>query len=138
MNENKSLMKWKQSLIFTFLGITLLTISGCTLLLIGGAAAAGAGTAIYLMGELKATEAVPFDRAWNACEAGLVDLDFFITSREKDALSGVIIARGSGDRKITIKLNRQSDKVTEIRIRVDTFGDESLSRLILYKIKSHF
>lgn len=120
------------------LGISLLTISSCTLLLIGGAAAAGAGTAIYLMGELKATEAVPFDRAWNACEAGLVDLDFFITSREKDALSGVIIARGAGDRKITIKLNRQSDKVTEIRIRVDTFGDESLSRLILEKIKSHF
>lgn len=131
-------MTCKKFLPLVLLGISLFTISSCTLLLIGGAAAAGAGTAIYLMGELKATEAVPFDRAWNACEAGLVDLDFFITSREKDALSGVIIARGAGDRKITIKLNRQSDKVTEIRIRVDTFGDESLSRLILEKIKSHF
>ncbi|MCX7766060.1 MAG: DUF3568 domain-containing protein [Candidatus Sumerlaeia bacterium] len=131
-------MTWKQFSILALLGITLITTGGCALLLIGGAAAAGAGTAIYLMGELKATEAVSFERAWNACEAGLVDLDFSITSREKDALSGVIIARGAGDRKITIKLTRLSDRVTEIRIRVDTFGDESLSRFILDKIKSHF
>jgi hypothetical protein len=35
-------------------------------------------------------------------------------------------------------LDKQSASVTDIRIRVGTFGDESLSRQILDKIKSHF
>jgi hypothetical protein len=36
-----------------------------------------------------------------------------------------------------VKLEKQSDTVTEIRIRVGTFGDEALSRQILDKIKTH-
>lgn len=46
--------------------------------------------------------------------------------------------RNSADKKMLIKLKKVSDGATEIRIRVGTFGDESMSRLILDKIKSHF
>ncbi len=47
-------------------------------------------------------------------------------------------ARGAGDKKIRVKVKKQSDTVTEIRIRVGMFGDESMSRQILDRIKKRF
>jgi hypothetical protein len=62
-------------------------------------------------------------------------LGFTVTSKEKDAISGELIARGASDKKITVKLKKQTEEVTEIRIRIGTFGDESMSRQILEEIK---
>jgi len=105
-------------------------------LLIGGAA--GAGTVAYVAGELKSTEEVSLNRAWKATQKAMNDLELAITSREKDAFNGQLIARGAGDRKIKVKLKRQSDTLTEIRIRVGILGDEPLSLHILEKIKKRF
>ena len=112
---------------------TLLT--GCALLLLGGAAAAGAGAVVYVNGELKDTENVTLDRAWRAALAAMDDLEFKVTKQEKDALSGQLTARTAEDRRIIVALKRQSDGVTEFHIRVGTWGDENVSRLILDKIK---
>jgi hypothetical protein len=112
--------------------------NGCLLLVAGGAAAAGVGTYAYVNGELKGTEAVSLDQAWTASQAAVKDLEFPITTKTKDALQAELTARNSSDKRIQIKLKKVSDKSTEIRIRVGTFGDESMSRLILDKIKSHF
>jgi hypothetical protein len=131
-------MEWRQWTRTLLIGAALLISTGCALLLIGGGAAAGAGTVAYIMGELKSTEEVSLARAWEASQAAMKDLEFSITSKEKDALSAKLIARGAGDKKIALTLKKVSDSVTEIRIRVDTFGDESLSRMILDKIKKHY
>ena len=112
---------------------------GCAVLVVGGAAAAvGVGTYAYINGELEGTEAASLDQAYTASLAAMKDLEFPITNKSKDALQAEVLARNSADKKILIKLKKVSDGATEIRIRVGTFGDESLSRLILDKIKSHF
>ena len=111
---------------------------GCAVLVVGGVAAAGVGTYAYVSGEMKGTEAVALDRAWDAAQAAMKDLEFSVTSKAKDALQAELTARTAADKKIQIRLKKVTDGATEIRIRVGTFGDESLSRLILTKMKSHF
>lgn len=128
--------KW----LMTVLAAALLAMGGgCAVLLVGGAvAAAGVGTYAYVNGELQGDEAVSLDKAYNATLAAMKDLQYPVTNKSKDALQGEVLARNSADKKIQVKLKLVSDGTTEIRIRVATFGDENLSRLILNKIKSHF
>jgi len=104
-------------------------------LLVGGAAAAGAGTVAYVRGELRSTEDAPFERAWTAAQRALRDLEMPVTAQEKDGLSGRIIARAAGDRKVTVRLRKVTGTTTEIRIRVGTWGDEAASRQILESIQ---
>lgn len=66
------------------------------------------------------------------------DLEFTITSKDKDAINGKIIAKGATKRTIKIKLNKESNRLTEFRIRVGTFGDKSVSLTILESIKKQF
>jgi hypothetical protein len=112
--------------------------SGCLLFVAGAAAGAGVGTYAYVSGELRSSEAVKLDKAWNAAQAAMKDLGYTVTEKQKNGLEGKLIARGPGDKKVQVNLVKKSDTVTEIRVRVGTFGDEGLSRQILDKIKSHF
>ena len=113
--------------------------AGCAAVVVGGAvAAAGVGTYAYVNGEMQGTEAVSLDKAWDASQAAMKDLEFTILNKSKDGLQGELTARTAADKRIVIKLKRVTDSATEIRIRVGTFGDESMSQLIRDKIKSHF
>ncbi|MDN3513027.1 MAG: DUF3568 domain-containing protein [Candidatus Brocadia sp.] len=117
-------------------GITLLSSCGCvTALLVGGGA--GAGTIAYLKGELKSTENAPIDSVWQSAHKAMNDLEFVVTSEEKDSLSAKLIARGANDTKIEINLESVSTQLTTVKIRVGVFGDESLARLVLERIKKH-
>jgi len=87
---------------------------------------------------LKETEGVAYDKAYDATLAAMNDMQYAVVDKSKDGVTAKILARTGGDKKIQVTLNKQSATVTEIRIRVGTFGDESLSRQILDKIKSHF
>ncbi|MBI4378325.1 MAG: DUF3568 family protein [Nitrospinae bacterium] len=116
----------------------LLTLSGCPLFLVGTGAVVGAGTAVYIGGELKVEEQVDMNRAWNSSQKAMKDLEFRVTKSQKDVLAGEIVALRADDTKIIIRLKKRSDQSTEFRIRAGTFGDESLSRLIHEKIKSRF
>jgi hypothetical protein len=115
----------------------LLTQSGCALVLVGGAAAAGAGTYAYVEGEVRSTLDAGMDQTWRASEAAIKELELTSTSNEKDALAARIVARGAGDKKIELKLKRIADTATEVRVRVGTFGDKSLSSTILDRVKKH-
>jgi hypothetical protein len=133
-------MKTKYCVVFFvfFVSLSLLLFTqGCLLFVAGGAAAAGAGGYAYVKGEAVSTETVTLDRAWNASLAAMKDLEFPVTSQKKDALQAELTARDASDKKITVSLKKVSEKSTEIHIRVGTFGDESLSRVILDKIKKH-
>ena len=127
--------KW---LLITLLGIISLINSGCAAVLLGGGAAAGAGTILYIKGELRSTEEVSLDTAWIATQTAIKDMEFVTGTAEKDAISAKLIAYTSDSREIQITLKRKSDKLTEIGIRVGTFGDESLSRLILENIRKRY
>ena len=127
----------KKALLISFAAMSLMVCNGCALLLVGGAAAAGAGAVYYMDGQLKDTEAVSLPTANAATLAALHDLKFVVISNAQDALTDKIIARTATDTKIEITLTKQSAKITEIRIRVGTFGNEQMSRDILNQIKSH-
>ncbi|MSU60883.1 MAG: DUF3568 family protein [Pedosphaera sp.] len=117
------------------LGASLLAATGCAAVLVGGVAA-GAGAVAYVRGELKSVEAAPLEKTWTATLAAVKQLEFAITDRSKDGLSAKLSARGSGDRRIQVELAKSGEKMTEVRIRVGVFGNETLSRQILEKIKS--
>jgi hypothetical protein len=128
----------KQGLLMAILGIGLLMNSGCAAVLIGGAAAGTAGAVLYVKGELHSTEGVSLDRAWNATQAAIQDMGFIVTAKDKDAVSAKLMALTTDNTTIEITLNRNADNLTGISIRVGTLGDESMSRLILEKIRKRF
>jgi len=130
-------MNYKQLLPTLILGLSLLVNSGCPALLVGVAAggAAGVGAVKYVGGELRSTEEVSLNRAWKATQKAINDLEFTITSKEKDVFDAQLIPSGAADKKIKVRLKKQSETVTEIRIRIGVFGNEPLSRHILEKIK---
>jgi hypothetical protein len=123
-------MRKKQMLLTAlFLG-TGLFISGCMV----AAAGAGAGTAVYIMGKMKGTEAKDIDTVYNAAEKAAEQLNLNITEKTHDKMCGEIIARDSQDKKVTIKLKAASENATDITIRVGFFGDETKTLLIYEKI----
>jgi hypothetical protein len=118
-------------LIVLFLG-TCLFIGGCIVAAVGGA-----GTAAYVMGDLKGTEAKDIDTVYKATEKAIEQLNFNITEKTSDKLSGRIIARDSRDKKVTIKIGATSENTTEVSIRVGFFGDETKAMLIYQKIQEN-
>ena len=109
--------------------------SGCVAAVVG--AGAGVGTYAYVKGEMKSVEQASLDKTWSAVEKTVKDMGFFVVSKSRDALAGVVEARGAGDKKITIKVSLVTDKTTEVGIRVGTFGDEKYSYQILENIRKN-
>jgi len=114
-------------------GFALLTItSGC----LAVAAGAGAGaTVAYVRGDLDVTLGANLNRSDFAANEAITQLQFAKISENRDALQIVIIARNAADKKIELHLQRLADDATKLKIRVGTFGDDSLQTAILEKVK---
>ncbi|MBU6412849.1 MAG: DUF3568 family protein [Planctomycetes bacterium] len=109
-------------------------LSGC---LVVAAAGAGAGTYAYVTGELSSVEQANVDKVWKATQEAVKELQFTVKEQSKDALQGRLVAEQADKTDITIKVERETDTLTKVRIRVGVFGDEATSRLIMDKIKSN-
>ncbi|MBN1403515.1 MAG: DUF3568 family protein [Opitutales bacterium] len=108
--------------------------SGCVVL---AAAAAAGGTVAYVQGSLNSTLPSPIEDVQKAVKRALRnDLKFSLISAKEDAVSAEYNARTARDEKIVVILEKVSDGVTKISIRVGYFGDESLSNQILDSIKT--
>ncbi len=127
-------MKYKELLPTLILGLGLVFNSECPVAIVGGTA----GAVNYVAGELKSTEEVYLDKAWTATQEAIDDLELIVTSKEKDSFDGKLIASGAAGKEIKARLKKKSEELTEIRIRVGTYGDQSLSRQILETIKERF
>ena len=114
--------------------ITPLFLASCFAAFVAGGAA-GAGTVAYIGGQLSVVEEVGLDRAYRASQSALQELEFKIVKDQKDAFSAFLEASGATSKKITVNLKRQTDRLTEIKIRVGVFGGEAVSRKIHEKIK---
>lgn len=132
-------MKSKTWLLIALLGIIPLINNGCVAAAVGGAAgaAAGAGTIAYIKGELKSTEAYNVPTVWKATEMAVDELQLVVTDKYSDETAGKLEAITADNKKVRISLKRVGDNITEITIRVGTFGDEELSRFILSKIQKN-
>jgi uncharacterized protein YceK len=120
------------------LAVLVALTGGCAAVVVGGVAAGGAvGGYAYVNGEMQTTLEASMDRSWNAAQAAMKDLQFTIKERQKDAVQARLTASTAAGKSVVIKLKRVSDNVTDLRIRVGTFGDESLSQLITDKMRPH-
>jgi len=129
----------KQAIILILmLAVSPLVLTGClAAAAVGGGAVAGAGTIAYIKGELKATAGYSIDETWAATEAAVDQLQFIVINKLKDETAAQLKAQTADNKTVNIELKRVADNLTEIKIRVDTFGDEALSRYILDKIQSN-
>jgi hypothetical protein len=114
--------------------VPLTLTSGC---LVVAAGAAGAGAVAWVRGELDASLSHPLDAVDQAANRAGEQLKFAKISESADALSRIITLRTAEDKRIEIRLTRTTDTVTRVRIRVGTFGDEAVSRLLLDKIQAN-
>ena len=87
-------------------------------------------------GELQSIEKISLNRAWSAATDAMLELGFIIVKRQKNVYFASVFAKGIGDRSVKIDLKKHDEELTEIWIWVDRLGDESLSRLILDKIRA--
>jgi hypothetical protein len=117
-------------------GVLVLT-SGCVVVAVGAVAAGGVATYAYVNGQLETSLASPLDKTFAATQAAMKDLEFKVTKTTKDAVNAEVDSTTSDGKTITVVLKRVSEGTTEVHIRVDKFGDEKLSNLILEKIKGH-
>ena len=129
-------MHYKQLLPTLLLGLTLIFNCGCgAAILLGAGAAGGGGTIAYLKGELKSTEAVSLNQAWEATQKAMNDLEFKTVAKAKDFFNAELQATSASEKQIKVALAWISDTSTEIKIRVGSFGDKSLSQQILQTIR---
>ena len=130
------------AVLFTAFG-GIVMLDGCALFLVGAAAGAGAGSISYMSNELRTTQNVTVDGAWKAANAAMQELQFPVIASKsvKDATGGTLYGHNAKDQPIRIQLLRQSDSVTEIRVRVGTFDTDAnreTARLIYDKMKTRF
>ena len=108
-------------------------LPGC--LLVAGTAA-GVGAAAYVGGDLEGRLEASPQRVVQASETALEEMDIKVISADATGIDGKVIGRTALDKRIEITADRDGDTSSKISIRVDTFGDESLSRQIFEKIKT--
>ena len=125
------------------LAAVVLTATGCRLMMLGAGVAVGAGAISYYENELYAARDVTLERAWNASQAAMQELGYSTIAAEthKDATGGVVQGRSATDQVVNIRLTRQTDNTTEIRVRVGTFAtqaDRSAATLLYEKMSKHF
>src|SRR5262245_31536575 len=110
--------------------------SGCFLVAVGAAGAAGAGAVAYVRGELDTTLASRYDNTIAASNRAIETLQFVKVNEKRDAFSAILTARTAQDKKVQITVTKSTDTLSRVQIRVGTFGDEAMSMAILDKIKT--
>jgi hypothetical protein len=108
-------------------------LSGCGVLILGGAAA---GTVGYVSGDLKATLEGKFENVVDATDEAISDNSITQVAKDETQHSVVYELRTLQDDKIALTITRASRDLTNVIIRVGVFGDEPLSRHILTEIEN--
>jgi len=104
---------------------------------IGAAVAAvGAGTYYYVKGDLERNYEAPMDKTWEATIKSIEELKLTVESQKHDARSGVIKGKMADEKGFEINLKRMGENLTEVGIRIGTFGDRVRSEAIHNKIHS--
>ncbi len=118
-------------LLAALIGTGFLVLPGCLV----AAAAAGAGTYAYITGTLEADLQAPLDKAHGATLRALSGLGFTDVHGDTDALEGSAQATMADGTRVSVKLIRRTETVTQAGIRVGIIGDEKHSSSILEAIR---
>jgi len=108
-------------------------LSGCAVL--GGAVvAAGVGTYYWAKGELTRVYAANYDSTWQAVLDTGKELDLRLDRYTRDKLGGEIaFIRGDGE-EVVVRVRSLKEDLTEIGVRIGTFGDRVASERIHYTV----
>lgn len=100
------------------------------------AAAVGAGTYAYIKGDLSRNYDASMDKTWQAAVHAVDELKLTTGSQEHDAFNGVIKGKMADGKSFKISLKRLGENLTEVGVRIGTFGDRERSEAIHDKILS--
>ena len=117
------------------MGILVVTslLTGCGALFLG-AAAGGVAGALYYKGELEAdVEATP-QAVIAATEKAFRDLIWAKETATATDTDGLATARTATGKEVKVTVVTKTPEVSTLGIRVGTFGDENLSRLLYDRI----
>ncbi len=135
-------MKLKQFVLFMVLLSASLAFQGCAVLLVGAAAAGATGGVVsYFGNELQTIQEVTIDKAWTAAQATVSELQFTTESNRcrKDGVKALLFCRNAQGQQVVFQLFRQSDRLTEIRVRVgqfDTAANRQGAQMVYDKMRS--
>ena len=113
--------------------LAVLSLSGCGVILLSGAAA---GTVGYVSGELTATLDSTYEQVVVATDRAITEnsIQEIARTEERSQIS-YVLKTAQGD-KVQITIADAAGERASISIRVGVFGDEPLSRQILHEIES--
>ena len=109
-------------------------LSGCFLVLGAGV---GVGGAVYVMGKLQEDITAPVGKVHTAARAALADLGLKVLEDKGDAMTAHLESEFADGKRVWIDVDKTTDTVSTLTIRVGLTGDEARSREILAKIKAH-
>ncbi len=107
-------------------------------LLAGCASAPDASSPVgmnYTHGTLRSVEGASFIRVWRASLAALNACDVTVLDESHTTSGGDIDGRSPELKTVKVGVRRLSADKTELRIRVDSFGDSELSHQIYEKFQ---
>ncbi len=89
----------------------------------------------FLRGQLRGTLEAPLPEVETAVKAAMEDLDFVGIDVVSDKLKGEIKARMADGTKVKVAIEALDFESTEVKIKVGTWGDQSISVQILRHIR---
>ena len=121
-------------ILMVLVGCSLLTLSGCAVVLLG--AGAGAAGATYVMGKLEDEIDAPVPKVQRATVAALKSLDLPVNMERGDKLAAELESETADQKKIWVSINSLTSSRSKLTIRVGLLGDEVRSRQILQAIRT--
>jgi len=124
--------------LFGILSTSLIFLTfGCAVLAVGGAAAgAGAGTYLYVNGELKTDYPYSFDKVWVACEKTIADMRGTAVEPNKEIGQGTISTKINNE-PVKFIIKYKDKNLTTVGIRVGIVGDQTSSKLLHDKVNDN-
>ena len=108
-------------------------LAGCAAAVVGAAA----GTAVaYHKGELKSTEKGTVQQVYSAALGAMNSMNLDTVTKSNDGLNAKILAKQQNGDNVAIDMEQKPSNLTEVKIRVGAFGDESRARVVLDHIRT--
>ncbi|RLE28210.1 MAG: hypothetical protein DRJ65_00295 [Acidobacteria bacterium] len=89
----------------------------------------------FLRGTLKGVLAAGLPKVEAATGAAMEELNFVAVDVVSDKLKGTVSARMADGTKVTVKMQAEDFEATTVKIKVGTWGDQSISVQILRHIQ---
>ncbi len=132
-SSSRSLPKIASLCLLAVLGVTAPFLGGCVVVAAG---AAGAGAVAYVRGAVETSLPRGLDATHAATQRALNNMKFMRIEEKKTAVDAELTYRTALDKKVHIELERVTDDLTKVHIRIGLVGDQQLSLTILDKINA--